>query len=119
VIVNWLRKLFFRRESTPPPDSLHSVAERALVVDALSRIANVMPSTHLVGPIAIAARRYVLAIQRHHDDGDDSRKTKTVERQLWAVLCKAVEAVPGTKRELAPVIAHDICLRFSAIEVRS
>jgi hypothetical protein len=119
-VIGWIRRLFARRTHVPAPtDSLHSVAERAVVVDALWRTTTVEPAAHLVGPIAIAARRYVLALQRHHDEGLDTREAMAIERQLWKVLREAISNVPGVPISLAPVIAHDVCRRFSTLEVGS
>lgn len=71
----------------------------------------------LVDRIAMAARRYTLAIQRHDDDLVEPREASAVEERLRAVLHETIGAVPGMPRAMVPVVGREIVVRFSGLEV--
>lgn len=101
----------------PPEPSVVHVLERSVVVTVFYAAGVRFAERSLVDAIAIAARRYALAIQRHDDELLDAREASAVEERLRGVLHEAVRAVPGLPKEMVPVVGREIVVRFSGLEV--
>lgn len=103
--------------ATRPWAPLSTDAERAIVVDVLYRNAGVRaPDAREVDAIAIAARRYVLAIQRHDDELVDVREASAVEGRLRSRLHDTIGDVHGIRMTLIPIVGHEIARRFSGLD---
>lgn len=114
-MLKWLLRKFSRRAPWVP---LSTDEERAVVVRVLERNAGVRnPDARDVDAIAIAARRYVLAMNRHDDDLVDAREASAVENRLRDTLHFAIGDVPGVRLTLIPIVGHEIALGLARLGV--
>lgn len=110
--------LFGAPEPEPYPAAplVHEM-EREIVSDVLYAADVRLVEASQINAIAIAARRYVLAIQRHDDECVDVRVASAVENRLRKVLHEALGVVPGLPPQMVPVVGREIVVRFSGLEV--
>lgn len=113
-VIAWLRRLF--RPKRQPWTPLSTLVERAIVVDVLQRLADVRTSTETVDEIAVATRRYVLAMQRHDAEFVEVREATAVEGRLRAKMHQAIMSA-GVRQSLIAVVGHQVAGRLGCLEV--